>query len=105
MINTSGPGLKEFQSQLKKRGLGAAMFTPVRRLKTHSLFFVGRNEDDPPFREADLEMFLVLSNQAAVAIENARLYGELREYVKQVEESQQALLQAEKMIPHFGKQI
>ena len=97
MINTSGPGLKEFQSQLKKRRLGAAMFTPVRRLKTHSLFFVGRNEDDPPFREADLEMFLVLSNQAAVAIENARLYGELREYVKQVEESQQALLQAEKM--------
>jgi len=97
MINTSGPGLKEYQSQLKKRELGAAMFTPVRRLKTHSLFFVGRNEDDPPFREADLEMFLVLSNQAAVAIENARLYAELREYVKQVEESQQALLQAEKM--------
>jgi len=97
MINTSGPGLKEFQSQLKKRRLGAAMVTPVRRLKTHSLFFVGRDEDDPSFREADLEMFLVLSNQAAVAIENARLYAELREYVKQVEESQQALLQAEKM--------
>jgi two-component system NtrC family sensor kinase len=42
-------------------------------------------------------MFLVLANQATVALENARLYGELRDYVQQVEESQQALLQAEKM--------
>ena len=73
------------------------MFIPVRRLKTNSLFFAGRSKGEAPFREADLEMFLILSNQAAVAIENARLYAELREYVKQVEESQQALLQAEKM--------
>jgi two-component system NtrC family sensor kinase len=50
-----------------------------------------------PFREADLEMFLILANQAAVAIENAGLYEELREYVQQVEDSQNALLQAEKM--------
>jgi signal transduction histidine kinase len=69
----------------------------VKRLKTNSLFFVARDKGEIPFREADLEMFLILSNQAAVAIENARLYAELREYVKQVEESQQALLQAEKM--------
>ena len=32
-----------------------------------------------------------------VAMENARLYAELREYVRRVEDSQQALLQAEKM--------
>ena len=97
LLNASGPGAKDFQSQLQKRNLGAAMFIPVRRLKTSSLFFAGRSKGEPPFREADLEMFLILCNQAAVAIENARLYAELREYVKQVEESQQALLQAEKM--------
>jgi len=97
LINSSGPSSKELQAQLQKRNLGAAMFTPVKRLKTNSLFFVGRDKEEAPFREADLEMFLILSNQAAVAIENARLYAELREYVKQVEESQQALLQAEKM--------
>ena len=97
LLNASGLGVKDFQSQLQKRSLGAAIFIPVRRLKTNSLFFAGRGKGEAPFREADLEMFLILSNQATVAIENARLYAELREYVKQVEESQQALLQAEKM--------
>jgi two-component system NtrC family sensor kinase len=42
-------------------------------------------------------MFLLLVRQATVAMENARLYEELREYVRRVEASQQALLQAEKM--------
>jgi len=97
VVNASGPGSKEYQAQLQKRDLGAAMFIPVRRMNTKSLLFAGRNRDEASFREADLEMFLILSNQAAVAIENARLYAELREYVKQVQESQQALLQAEKM--------
>jgi signal transduction histidine kinase len=97
MINTSGPGLKEYQTQLKQRGLEAVMVIPVSRPNTNSLFFVGRSKSEVPFREVDLEMFLILSNQAAVAIENARLYADLREYVRQVEESQRALLQAEKM--------
>lgn len=73
------------------------MFVPVKRQNDNSLLFVGRNQDEPSFREADLETFLILSNQATIALENARLYAELREYVKQVEESQRALLQAEKM--------
>ena len=97
MINKSGPSSSEFQAQLQKIGLGAAMFVSVKRMNANSLLFVGRSQDEPPFREADLETFLILSNQAAVAVENARLYAELREYVKQVEESQRALLQAEKM--------
>ena len=97
LMNISGPGSKEFRSQLQKLELGAAMFVPVKRLNANSVIFAGRDRDGPPFREADMEMFLILSNQAAIALENARLYTELREYVKQVEESQQALLRAEKM--------
>ena len=42
-------------------------------------------------------MFLLLVRQASVAMENAHLYEELREYVRRVESSQQALIQAEKM--------
>lgn len=97
LVNMSGPGSKEYRSRLQKKGLGAAMFVPVMRLNVNSLLFAGRNRDEPSFREADLETFLILSNQASTALENARLYAELREYVKQVEESQRALLQAEKM--------
>jgi signal transduction histidine kinase len=42
-------------------------------------------------------MFFVLARQAVVAMENARLYEDLRNYVKRVEDSQQALLRVEKM--------
>ena len=97
VINASGPGDPALQSELTRRGLAAAMFVPVNRPGTRSLLYAGRESGQAPFREADLEMFLILARQAVVAMENARLYAELRDYVRRVEESQQALLQAEKM--------
>ena len=97
LVNTTGLGVNKHSTNLKNLDFGAVMFVPVKRLKANSVLFAGRGPKEPPFREADLETFLILSNQAAIALENARLYAELREYVKQVEESQQALLQAEKM--------
>ena len=87
----------EFSSQLNEINLGTAMLVPVKRLNTNSMLFAGRNLEEAPFRESDKEMFQILSNQAAIALENAYLYAELRDYVKQVEDSQQALLQTEKM--------
>ena len=43
-------------------------------------------------------MFAILARQAAVAMENARLYSQLKDNVRKIEESQQALIQAEKMV-------
>ena len=97
LINFIGPSDSRMKSELQRKALSGALFGCVSRKNRASIFFVGRGIDAPPFREADLEMFLILANQAAVAIENAGLYEELREYVLQVEESQNALLQAEKM--------
>lgn len=97
VVNALGPGDPALQSELTRRGLSAAMFVPVSRLGERSLLYAGRESGQPPFREADLEMFLILARQAVVAMENARLYAELRDYVRRVEDSQQALLQAEKM--------
>ena len=97
LINLVGPGDAQLKSSLQQKGLSAALFGTVSRIHGSTIVYAGRGKDKPPFRQADLEMFLILANQAAVAIENARLYEELRDYVQQVEESQQALLQAEKM--------
>jgi len=102
VINASGPGDPALQSELTRRGLAAVMFAPVsrpgaRRDVALQRLYAGRESGQPPFREADLEMFQILARQAVAAMENARLYAELRDTVRRVEESQQALLQAEKM--------
>jgi two-component system NtrC family sensor kinase len=99
VISASGPGEADAQSLLSTLGLGTAILIPVARTNLHSVLFAARDVTgtERPFRGADLEMFFVLARQAVVAMENARLYEDLRDYVRQVEDSQQALLRAEKM--------
>jgi len=97
LVNVGAPGDVELQSFLQEKNLAAAMFVPIKRINIRIMLYAGRSTNEPLFRDADLDMFVILANQAAVAMENARLYAELRDYVRQVEESQQALLQAEKM--------
>ncbi len=86
-----------FGDELQGLGLSAMMCVPTNLVNISSVLFVARDAGEPVFREAELEMFLILARQATVAMENARLYEELRAYVRRVEESQQALVQAEKL--------
>ena len=97
VINATGPGEADLQALLSSLGLGSAILIPVARSNLHSVLFAARDASGSPFRGADLELFFVLARQAVVAMENARLYEDLRSYVKQIEESQQALLRVEKM--------
>ena len=99
VINATGPGEEDAQSLLSSLGLGTAILIPVARSNLHSVLFAARDVSGTqrPFRGADLEMFFVLARQAVVAMENASLYEDLRDYVRQIEDSQQALLRAEKM--------
>ncbi len=97
LVNASGPGDSTFQARVLKTGLGAVMFVPIARQRFHGVFYAGRNPGEPGFREAEMDMFQILVRQAAAAIENARLYDEQRSYVRKIEESQNALIQAEKM--------
>ncbi|NWG06173.1 MAG: response regulator [Chloroflexi bacterium] len=99
VINATGPGEKDAQALLSALGLGTAILIPVARANLHSVLFAARDATaaERPFRGADLEMFFVLARQAVVAMENARLYADLRDYIRRVEDSQQALLRAEKM--------
>lgn len=97
LINTYGPGDAKYKTLLSDLGLGAAMLVPTARPNFRSVIFAARDAGEPAFHDSDLEMLQVLARQAAVAMENSRLYAELRDYVRKVEESQKALLQAEKM--------
>lgn len=99
VINATGPGEEDAQSLLSTLALGTAILIPVARANLHSVLFAARDASttERPFRGADLEMFFVLARQAVVAMENASLYADLRDYVRRVEDSQQALLRAEKM--------
>lgn len=97
MMNLNGPGDAEFKSLLSSLNLGSVILAPILRPNMRMVMYAARGENDPPFSESDLEMFQILSRQAAVALENSRLYEEQREYVRKVEDSQKALLQSEKM--------
>jgi signal transduction histidine kinase/FixJ family two-component response regulator len=96
-VNASGPGDPVLKTLLSDLGLGSVILVPVLRPNLHIVFHAARKGDEPPFRESDVEMFQILARQATTALENARLYSEQLDYVRKVEESQKALLQAEKM--------
>ncbi|HNE67079.1 MAG TPA: response regulator [Anaerolineales bacterium] len=97
LLNASGPGNTTLRSLLTDLRLGAAILTPIQRPNLRMVLYAARNLNEPPFRESDLELFQILARQAAVALENSRLYAEQLDYVRKVEDSQKALLQAEKM--------
>ncbi len=99
VANTRGLGSSstvQFQPMLESAGLETLMIAPVQRTNKY-VFCAGREAGSAVYTEADLEMFAILARQAAVAIENAYLVSELRNYVLQIEESNRALIQAEKM--------
>jgi two-component system, NtrC family, sensor kinase len=97
LINASGPGDSALRALLTGLNLGAAIFVPILRPNLRMVLYAARDVNEPPLRESDLELFQILARQAAAALENARLYAEQLDYVRKVEESQKALLQAEKM--------
>jgi two-component system NtrC family sensor kinase len=96
-VNASGPGEIVLRDLLEGVGFGAIICVPTALQNLRTVIFAGRDATDQPFREVDLETLLILARQATAAMENARLYEELRAYVKRVEESRAALVQAEKL--------
>jgi len=96
-MNLGGAGDEELLAELTDKGLCSVMCAPISRVNVRGVLYAGQDKNAKAFREVEWEMFLLLARQATVAMENARLYEELREYVRRVEESQQALIRAEKM--------
>ena len=96
-INSFSPEDVELQDALRDLRWGAVMAVPTHRNNASFLFLTARDPDGGSFTASDLELFTILARQTVVAMENARLYTDLREYIHRIEESQLALIQAEKM--------
>jgi signal transduction histidine kinase len=82
---------------LRAGGLGSALIVPVRRSQGTCILLAARGLGEAPFSESERETLVLLTRQVAVALENARLYGALRSYVREVERSQHRLVQTEKL--------
>jgi signal transduction histidine kinase/FixJ family two-component response regulator len=97
LVNASGPGEAGIQQKIIASGFGAVLCIPLRRMNFRSVLFAARTGTGTGFSDADFEMSQIFSRQVAIALENALLYKDLRDYIKKIEDSQAALIQAEKL--------
>ena len=97
LVNASGPGEAGIQQKIIASGFGSVLCIPIRRMNFRGVLFAARAGSGGAFSDADFEMSQIFSRQAAIALENALLYKDLRDYIKRIEDSQAALIQAEKM--------
>jgi signal transduction histidine kinase/FixJ family two-component response regulator len=97
MFNSQSSAASNLKSLLDDNDLGAIILAPIMHPSFSSILYAARNVGEPPFSDSDLELLQILGRQAQVALENSRLYAEQVNYVRKMEESQKALLQAEKM--------
>ncbi len=86
--------LKKLHEQFS---IGSLLVVPLRFKSVNYFVVASRAASSTPFTQADLELFIILTRQCAVALENAQLYNNLRISLKKIEDSQRALVQAEKM--------
>lgn len=96
-IDSKLEGSVDIKQKLDAHGFGDLLWIPVQVGSTQLVLMAAREKDQSSFHRVELEMFSLLARQSAVALENARLYAELKEYIHRVEESQRALVRAEKM--------
>jgi signal transduction histidine kinase/FixJ family two-component response regulator len=114
-VSQDDPGEPELQKILEEQRLGSMMVVPVSfkdsgsgvlwdgtlpgqaQPRNRSLFLAAREKEEMVFQQSDFEMFVILARQADTALENARLHTQLLMNLRQLEESQRALIQAEKL--------
>jgi signal transduction histidine kinase/CheY-like chemotaxis protein len=96
-INSTGPVQIENREFLEPYPLSSLLVVPVSRKFERELLIAARRLEEPAFRGPDLEFLLMLSRQAGMAMENSRLYEELRSSIIELEESRAAVNRAEKI--------
>ncbi len=73
-----GPGIKE--DNITDMGLARLLYVPiVAKKSTIGVLVLGRDENQPPYRDQDIQFLQTLLQQVAYNFENARLYEELQQ--------------------------
>ncbi|MBD3232162.1 MAG: GAF domain-containing protein [candidate division Zixibacteria bacterium] len=91
--------LETRQSELEKlRNLETELLVPmILKNQIRGIMTLTKKISKAPFHENDLEFLSILANQLTVAIENARLYRSEKEAHSRLANTQQKLLESEKM--------
>jgi signal transduction histidine kinase/DNA-binding response OmpR family regulator len=96
-INRSGPMQLNHRELLEPYPLSSLMAVPVSRKFERELLIAARRLEEQAFRGPDLEFLQMLGRQAGIAMENSRLYEELRASIRELEASREAMIRAEKI--------
>src|SRR5262249_32694840 len=96
------PGLSysdEVRAFVKARGVrGYLPLAVPRRVKREIVGVIGVGDVRPrAFSETEVALLQAFADQAAIALENSRLYGDLRAALREVEESQRQVVQGERL--------
>lgn len=97
LLHNSDPRIRGMSAWMKSRNYRDMACTTVKRANNSYLFYAIRSDEQPEWQSPDLELLVIFARQAAVALENAQLYNDLKDYIRQLEESQRSLIMAEKM--------
>ena len=97
LVNHADLRLGAMSAWMKANDYRDMVCVPVKRAKNSYLFYAIRSHAQPEWENPDLELIVIFARQAAVALENAQLYNELKDFISQLEESQRSLIMAEKM--------
>jgi PAS domain S-box-containing protein len=82
---------------VEARGLRSIIFSPLLvEQRVLGVLILGTTGEVRPFSEAEIDLYTTLSNQAALAIENARLYTAVQQELAEREQAVSALKESEK---------
>jgi PAS domain S-box-containing protein len=88
---------EDMRAHIEELGLRAYLAVPL-RVKREIIGVIGvGDETGRHFSDAEVALLQTFADQAAIALENSRLYGDLRAALRAVEESQQRIVQGERL--------
>ena len=96
-INRTGPMQMENRDLLEPYPLSSLLLVPVSRKFERELLIAARRLEEQAFYGPDLEFLQMLGRQAGLAMENSRLYEELRSSISELDVSRAVVNRAEQI--------